>query len=113
LSGLLGKPGPADSGVYHFANASETSWHGFAVRILEIARELGFEVRAREIEPIQTSEFPRPAPRPAYSVLSTGRIEQALSHPPRCWEDALLMYLAGMRSPGEPNPARRTKSKLG
>jgi len=43
LSGLLGKPGPADSGVYHFANASETSWHGFAVRILEIARELGFE----------------------------------------------------------------------
>lgn len=93
LLGLTGKRRAAASGIFHFANAGATSWHEFASRILELARELGFDVRARVIEPIQTSEFPRPAPRPAYSVLDTGKIEGVLSSTLRDWEKALREYL--------------------
>jgi len=88
---------PAESGIFHFANANATSWHGFATRISELGRELGFELRARTVEPITTSEFPRPAPRPAFSVLDTGKIERALSRAPRGWDGALREYLGSLR----------------
>jgi dTDP-4-dehydrorhamnose reductase len=97
LIGLAPNQRPAESGIFHFANANATSWHGFATRILELGRELGFELRARTIEPITSAEFPRPAPRPAYSVLATHKIERALSRLPRNWDDALRSYLASIR----------------
>ncbi|HYQ03637.1 MAG TPA: dTDP-4-dehydrorhamnose reductase [Polyangiaceae bacterium] len=98
LSGLTGNGVPAPSGIFHFANANATSWHGFATRILELARELGFGLRARTVEPIRTSEFPRPAARPAYSVLATKKLEQTLSLTPRAWEDALRGYLIAVQA---------------
>lgn len=97
LIGLTNSGERAKSGVFHFANAKQTSWHRFATRILELAHELGFNLRARTVEPIKSAEFPRPAPRPAYSVLATGKIERALSSTPRSWEDALRDYLTGLR----------------
>jgi dTDP-4-dehydrorhamnose reductase len=97
LLGLTGNGQRAPSGIFHFANADATSWHGFATRILELARELGINPRARSVEPIPTSEFPRPAPRPSYSVLATGKIERVLSFKPRSWDDALRAYLVGVQ----------------
>ncbi len=85
------------SGIYHFANAGETTWHGFAVDILEQARELGFNLRVRLVSPVTTSEFPRPAPRPRYSVLATGKIERALGGSPRHYRAALRDYLLTLR----------------
>lgn len=97
LVGLTRNGPRAPSGIFHFANTNATSWHAFATRILELSGELGFNPRARRVEPIATSEFPRPAPRPSYSVLATGKIERALSVKPRSWDDALRAYLAATR----------------
>jgi dTDP-4-dehydrorhamnose reductase len=81
------------SGIYHFANRGETSWHGFACAILEQARARGLEVVTQRIEAIATSEYPRPAPRPQNSVLDTTRIQTLLGEPPRPWQEALDDYL--------------------
>jgi len=74
-------------GVVHAVNAGETTWHGFAVAIASL---LG---KAVEVLPVGTEEFPRPAPRPAYSVLDTSRLLSVLGHRMPPWEDALERYL--------------------
>ena len=98
LAGIIPAAPAADSGIYHFANAVETSWHGFAQAILAQARELGFELRTHTIEAITTAEYPLPAPRPAYSVLCTSRYEAATRRKPRNWQDALAEYLQNIKS---------------
>jgi dTDP-4-dehydrorhamnose reductase len=75
------------TGIVHAVNSGVTSWHGFAV---EIARLLGADV---EVVPVGTEEFPRPAPRPAYSVLDTSRLEGLIGRRMPTWEDALARYL--------------------
>jgi dTDP-4-dehydrorhamnose reductase len=75
------------TGLVHYRNRDEVSWHGFASAI---ARR---EAPAVEVVPVTTDEFPRPAPRPAYSVLDVSRCEQLLGRPVRRWESGLDDYL--------------------
>ena len=74
-------------GVVHAANSGSTSWHGFAV---EIARRLGAEVVVRAVA---TADFPRPAKRPAYSVLDTSRLAELIGRHLPPWQEALARYL--------------------
>jgi len=79
---------PALAGIYHFANAGETSWFGFAQGIFEQARALG-ERHTPRIVPIPTSEFPTPARRPPYSVLDTTSFSERFGVEPRSWQSAV------------------------
>ena len=76
--------GKSINGVYHFANTGETTWYDFASKIKAIA-ELDCV-----LNPIETKDFPTPAKRPAYSVLDTSKIEEALSLSIPTWEEALM-----------------------
>jgi dTDP-4-dehydrorhamnose reductase len=76
------------TGTYHFANAGETSWFGFAAAILEELVKRG-ESRVPRLVPIKTSEYPTAARRPAYSVLNTTTFETRFGIFPRSWRDAL------------------------
>jgi dTDP-4-dehydrorhamnose reductase len=71
-------------GVYHYANTGETTWFNFAAKIKAIA---GLTCA---LNPIETKDFPTPAKRPAYSVLDTSKIEEALSLSIPTWEEALM-----------------------
>jgi len=75
------------NGVVHAVNTGETTWHGFAVAV---SRLLGLDV---EVLQVKTGEFPRPASRPAYSVLDTSRLSGVLGRSMPPWEDALARYL--------------------
>lgn len=86
-----------EEGIYHFANASETSWFAFAKEIQLQASQLNFPLKAKIIEAIPTSEYPTPAKRPAYSTLDTKKIEKALGKAPRIWQVALHEYLKGIK----------------
>jgi dTDP-4-dehydrorhamnose reductase len=101
LIGVGGSKGPCRPGVYHFANGDAVSWHGFAGAIRELALELGFPVRASRVLPVTTAEFPRPAPRPAYSVLDTTRVESVLERTPRPFRVALHDYLVNLQRSGQ------------
>ena len=74
-------------GVVHYADAGECSWFDFAKAIAE---ESGADV---VVQPVTTAEFPRPAKRPAYSVLSTERYERLTGVAPESWRDGLREYL--------------------
>jgi dTDP-4-dehydrorhamnose reductase len=75
------------SGTFHVTDGGECSWFDFTVAI---AQKLG---RTCTIEPCTTAEFPRPAQRPAYSVLDLSKTE-ALLGPMPDWHDNLASVLA-------------------
>ncbi len=75
-------------GTYHVTNSGITTWYGFACRILDYAG-----LSHVEVEAVETTAFPRPAPRPAYSVLDNSRFIRVTGAPLRPWESALRDYL--------------------
>ncbi len=75
------------SGIVHYADDAECTWFDFAAAINE---ELGATV---EIVPVTSDQFPRPAKRPAYSVLSTERYERLTGVKPESWREGLREYL--------------------
>ena len=74
-------------GVVHAVNSGETTWHGFAVAIASL---LGSDI---DVLRVTSDEVPRPAARPAYSVLDTTRLSGILGRPMPAWENALARYL--------------------
>ena len=91
---LVSSPGLSPSpGIYHFANAGVTSWHGFAMEIHAALQAHDASLKCGEVRAISTAEYPTPARRPAYSVLSTDKITAALREAPRPWQAALKDFM--------------------
>ena len=81
------------SGIYHFTNSGVVSWYDFAIAIFEEARTLGFPLKVQRVIPITTADYPTPAVRPAYSVLSGKKITETLGDYPPYWRDSLRKML--------------------
>lgn len=77
----LGRTG-APAGVFHAVSAGRTSWYGFARAVVATA---GLDPGI--VSPCTTAEHPRPAPRPAWSVLASTRLEQVGVAPIGPWEE--------------------------
>jgi len=75
-------------GTFHVTDGGECSW-------FELARAVAAQVSPScVVEPCSSAEFPRPAPRPSYSVLDLSRTEAVLGRPMTPWQDALGVVLA-------------------
>jgi dTDP-4-dehydrorhamnose reductase len=83
-------------GIVHVTNSGDCTWYEFAT---EIVRGAGLQTA---VKPVTTAEFPRPARRPAYSVLSPESLRAFGVLMPE-WQDALRRYLARSTSPRENN----------
>lgn len=88
--------GSFSSGIYNLTSTGETSWHGFAQAIVEIARQQGQPLKNRAIHPIPTTDYPVPAKRPLYSRLSMDRLEQRFGLKMPSWDSALRLCMGDM-----------------
>jgi len=79
------------SGVMHVANTGVATWYDVARRVYST---FGAE---HLVEPCSTADFPTPAKRPAWSVLSTTRVERALDGPLPPWDDAIDRFLGQIK----------------
>lgn len=75
-------------GIYHLTNSGTCSWYEFAREIFDIK---GINVK---VNPITTEEFPRPAPRPKYSVMDNFCWRLQGMEPLRDYKVALKEYLS-------------------
>lgn len=75
-------------GTFHVSNSGETSWFAFAKRIMELSG-----LSHVRVEPIETKESGRPAPRPSYSVLDNAKYIEHIGQPLREWDSALKEYI--------------------
>jgi len=82
----------AHSGIYHLTASGETSWHGFAQAIFELA---GAANRRPQLNPIPASSYPTPAARPANSRLSNDKLAATFGLRAPDWREALQLCLAG------------------
>jgi dTDP-4-dehydrorhamnose reductase len=74
----------APAGIYHATSSGHTSWHGLALEVFTLA-----DADPALVSPVPTSAYPRPAPRPGYSVLGHDAWAKADIEPIGDWEDAL------------------------
>ena len=74
-------------GIYHITNSENCSWYDFATEIFNQAQ---IEVN---LKPVTTEEFPRPAPRPKYSVLENYNWNMEGYPKMRSYKEALTDYL--------------------
>lgn len=78
----------APAGIYHATNSGDTTWHGFAQAIFK-----GIGADPARVRATTSENFPRPAQRPAYSVLASQRWSRAGLSPLRPWQEALAAAL--------------------
>lgn len=94
VSQIIPQIQPEIFGTYQYTNSGVCSWYDFAIAIFEEAEKLGFPLKVQRVVPITTAEYPTPAKRPAFSVLSSTKISALLgTHPPH-WRQGLRQMLA-------------------
>jgi dTDP-4-dehydrorhamnose reductase len=77
-----------EAGIYHAVCEGACSWYEFACAIVVLC---GIETVS--VLPCSTEEFPRPAPRPAYSALDCSKLTNLRKKPLSSWREALSTYL--------------------
>ena len=74
------------TGIFHYSNEGVCSWYDFA---REIMQQAGLKC---DVKPIETKDYPLPAPRPHYSVLNKTRIKTVYGVEIPHWKDSLMQF---------------------
>ncbi len=99
LSGLRSDPARIKqiSNVYHLSATGETTWCGFARAIFEsVQGEEG--IKAKQVKPIATHEYPTPAKRPQRSTLDATKLARDFGVTLPKWSECLRRCLASRTS---------------
>lgn len=82
-------------GIYHCTDLGEITWWDFTNEIKRQGIEKGWVTNKDcVVNPCATEEYPTPAKRPAYSVLSKDKIQKTLGIALPDWKDSLNKYLS-------------------
>jgi len=101
----------AMSGIYHLAAGGETSWHGYATFIFDLAREAGVALKVGSgletgprsgtggVQPISTAEYASPAKRPLNSRLDTTKLQKHFGLKLPHWQKGVARMIAKKLEP--------------
>ncbi len=102
------------TGIVHYRNRPAVTWYAFAQEIARCWPRAAVAASPPggprpapsappdiEVLPVPTAEVPRPAPRPAYSVLAVDRCEALLGRRVEPWLGGLVEYLTAIRQGGD------------
>ncbi|MFF0780105.1 dTDP-4-dehydrorhamnose reductase [Streptomyces sp. NPDC003720] len=93
VAALVADLGAGDArGLLHATNSGEATWFELAREVFRLAG-----ADPERVRPTDSRSFPRPAPRPAYSVLGHARWRETGLEPPRDWRSALYEALPHIR----------------
>jgi dTDP-4-dehydrorhamnose reductase len=84
---------PQESGLWHLTTSGHTSWHGFAQAIVERAHGRGLIATQPRVTAIDTSDYPTPATRPAWSVLDCQYFDRHFKTQRISWQQGLEQVL--------------------
>ena len=79
-------------GIYHYCGDTPTSWHGFARAIFIKAEALSVIAKRPQLTAISSNQYPTPAKRPEYSVMSTVSLND-IGVMPSDWIDGLVYVI--------------------
>jgi dTDP-4-dehydrorhamnose reductase len=101
---------PELSGLYHLAAGGETSWHGYACFVLNLARQAGIELKvaAENVIPVPTSAFPLPARRPLNSRLDARKLQATFDVHLPLWRTGVARMLDEVMGSSDPPPILQT-----
>lgn len=91
-AGLVGRR-RLPASMYHCCDRDETSWYDFAALVFGTAVELGILGQVPKLARVSSSEYPQPATRPRFSVLSTAALKKDLKFKPAGLKDSLRRCL--------------------
>ncbi|MCH2153786.1 MAG: dTDP-4-dehydrorhamnose reductase [Phycisphaerales bacterium] len=94
------------TGLYHWTDAGEATWHEFAVAIHEEACSHDLLDHHVEIQAITSDQWPTAAHRPHYSVLDISRSEEILGRSPRSWRQELVDVIRSLAATEVQGPAK-------
>lgn len=81
------------TGTHHLVASGATTWHGFASAIFDQAADCGLIQRQPTVTPIESSEFPTPAARPAWSLLDNRGFQQHFDFALPDWQHGLRQVM--------------------
>jgi len=83
------------SGLYHLVASGETSWHGYASFVIELARQAGVDIKvaADAIQAVPTTAFPTPAKRPLNSRLNNNKLQNTFDLTLPDWQSGVTRLL--------------------
>ena len=86
---------PELGGLYHLVADGYTSWHGYARFVIDFARQIGIETKTtpEAIQPVPSSAFPLPAPRPKNSRLNTSKLQNTFDLNLPHWQSGVTRML--------------------
>jgi len=83
-----------DYGTYHFSGEGQCTWYEFAREIYRLGRERELITAQCIVNPCGSEEYPTPAKRPAYSLLSKEKVRRVYSfHVPE-WKTSLSKFIS-------------------
>ena len=83
---------PVPSGIYHYSNEGNISWHDFAMAIKETS---GSSCR---VHPVPTEQYPTPAKRPTYTVMDKQKIQSVFLIKTKNWKESLVRCIEKMNA---------------